>query len=212
MDSILFLHGWGASSATWGGVRKFFESVAQCIWVDFDCDPEKVMTLDDYVEYVEGVLIERRVTTCCVVAHSFGARVAVLLAKRNPHMVTRMVITGGAGLKPRGSVKRWARVRAYKWFGIGKGSADYRRLSRTGKATFVNIIKRNLAGEIARLRVATLLIYGKRDRDTPLYMGKRWTKLQKGSILKVYDGAGHFAFLDAPGEFVLDAYKFLRGQ
>jgi len=207
---VVFLHGWGASSASFAGIRSFFENTFPCIFVDFDCNPEVVMTLDDYVEFVEKKLIERRVTHCHIIAHSFGARVAVLLAKRNPHIVKRMVITGGAGLKPRFNLKTWVKIRAYKWFKIGRGSADYRVLSQTGKRTFQNIIRRDLSGEIAELTTPTLLIYGKNDRSTPPYMARRWAKLQKrGAVVKIYDFAGHFVFLDKPAKFIADAIRFI---
>jgi len=209
---IIFLHGWGASSQSFAGVRAFFESAARCIFVDFDCNPDKIMTLDDYSEYVEEILIREKITHCHIIAHSFGARVAVMLGVRNPHMIRRMVLTGAAGLKPRFNLKTWTRIRLYKTFGIGKGSSDYQKLSRTGKITFQNIIRRDLAYEIEWLGIPTLLIFGDKDKSTPLNMAKRWTKLQKQSILKIYKGAGHFAFIDRPVEFMNDARTFLHKE
>ncbi|MDR0461840.1 MAG: alpha/beta hydrolase [Christensenellaceae bacterium] len=212
MEHIVFLHGWGANSGTFTGIAKFFESTHECIFIDFDCNPGTVMDLDDYADYVEAQLIEKRVTRCHIIAHSFGARVAVLLARRNPHMVKRMVLTGAAGLKPRFNLKIWSKIKLYKMFGIGKGSFDYARLCANGKRTFKNIIHRDLSFEISYLETPTLLIFGAKDKSTPIYMAKRWTKLCRSAILKTYAGAGHFAFLDDPQKFIHDAYKFLETQ
>jgi len=143
-----------------------------------------------------------------IIAHSFGARVAVLLANRNPGLVDKMVLTGAAGLKPRFNLRVWLRVRWFKLTGIGKGSSDYRKLSPAGKRTFKNIIRRDLSGEIAGLQVPAMLIWGGRDKSTPLYMAKRWTTLQKGATLKIYKHAGHFCFIDDPGRFVKDVWEF----
>ena len=212
MTPIIFLHGWGTDQKSFAPVRRFFESNYKCIFVDFDCNPSKPMVLEDYAEYVEQILIREKITHCYIIAHSFGARVAALLGVRNPHMIRRMVLTGAAGLRPRFNIKTFAKIRLYKMFKIGKGSSDYRNLSKSGKITFQNIILRDLSYEITRLKIPTLLIYGRGDKSTPIYMGKRWTRLQKSSILKVYAEAGHYTFVDSPARFILDAHKFLKEE
>jgi len=198
---IVFLHGWGTTSESFAGIRKFFEENHKCIFVDFDCNPDKILTLEDYADHVESILIKEKVTYCNIIAHSFGCRVAVLLGLRNPYMIKKMVLTGAAGLRPRFSLKTWGKIRLYKIFKIGKGSSDYQKLCRTGKITFQRIIHRDLSYEISKLELPTLLIFGDRDKATPKYMGKRWTKLQPSSILKIYKGAGHYAFIDQPARF-----------
>jgi len=171
------------------------------------------MTLDDYVDIVEQKLIDEKVTTCHVIGHSFGCRVAVLLARRNPHMIRKMVLTGAAGLRPRFNIKTWSKIKLYKMFKVGKGSTDYQKLSPTGKKTFKNIIHRNLAQEIYGLKTPTLLIYGKKDTATPIYMARKWAKLQGNTAtLKIYPKAGHYAFIDAPQRFITDAYAFLEAK
>jgi pimeloyl-ACP methyl ester carboxylesterase len=211
LTPIIFLHGWGACAQTFAPIAEFFKTARECIYIDFDCNPDTPKTLDDYVAQVENVITERKINSADIVGHSFGARVAVLLANRNPHIIRRMVLTGAAGLKPRFNVKTYLKIRAYKIFKIGSGSADYKKLSHGGKITFQNVIKRNLAPDIARVSQPTLLIFGKKDKSTPIYMSKRWTKLQKTSILKIYPRAGHFAFIDAPADFIRDAYNFFEG-
>jgi len=211
MLPIVFLHGWGANADSFAQVSRFFTGAGvQCIFVNFDCNPNREMTLDDYVEVVEQKLIDEKITRCNIVGHSFGCRVAVLLAGRNPHMIDQMVLTGAAGLRARFNLKVWAKIRLYKMFKIGKGSSDYSKLSPTGKHTFQNIIHRDLSREISKLKTPTMLICGKNDKSTPLYMAKRWTRLQKSSILKVYTEAGHFAFLDQPARFITDTYNFME--
>lgn len=212
METLLFLHGWGTNKESFAPIKKFFTENYRCIFVDFDCNPQKPMNLLDYTEFVEEILVREKVTHCNIIAHSFGARVAVLLTVRNPHMFRRMVLTGAAGLRPRFNLKTWTRIRLYKTFKIGKGSPDYQKLCTAGKITFQNIIRRDLRYEISWLKHPTLLIFGTRDKSTPLYMGKRWTKLQTSGILKAYKGAGHYAFIDQPARFIHDAHKFLQKE
>jgi len=212
MKTVLFLHGWGASSESFAPVRQFFSDNYDCIFIDFDCDPKTVATLDNYVEFVEEALVRESVTHCHIVGHSFGARVAVLLALQNPYMIKKLVLTGAAGLRPRFKLSTWARIKMYKAFGIGKGSPDYKKLSLTGKATFKNVIRRDLSYEVQNVKNETLLIFGTKDRATPPYMARRWKRLQKSATLKMYDGAGHYAFIDDPGRFLMDAHRFLGGS
>jgi pimeloyl-ACP methyl ester carboxylesterase len=210
MTPIVFLHGWGTDSTSFNIISRFFALTRDCIFIDFNCNPDRAMTLEDYVKFVEHRLVVQRVTHFNIIAHSFGARVAVLLALRNPHMVRKMVLTGAAGIRPKKSFIVWSKIRLYKMFGIGKGSADYAKLSKTGKITFQNIIRKDLKYEISLLKTPTLLIHGTKDKSTPPYMAKRWTKLHGASILKLYRGAGHFAFLDRPEQFISDAHNFLE--
>jgi pimeloyl-ACP methyl ester carboxylesterase len=210
MKIILFLHGWGATGESFAPVKKFFSNFASVLAPDMPCPPDTIWQLEDYVSYVKKILRQNKVTQCDIIAHSFGARVAVLLAAREPQLVGKMVIVGGAGLKPRFNLRVWLKVKLYKIFKWGKGSTDYRKLSPSGKATFNNIIRRDLAPEIAGLRVPTLLITGERDRATPPYMAKRWAKLCKTAAARIYKNCGHYAYLDSTALFIRDAEEFLR--
>jgi pimeloyl-ACP methyl ester carboxylesterase len=135
----------------------------------------------------------------------------VLLVNRQPERFGKIVLTGPAGLRQRKSFFRWLRVHLHK-AGIikSRGSADYRALSAVGKATFKNIVNRDLSAEIARIRQPVLVIWGDQDTAIKKYMIKRWTKLQIRATLKVYKGCGHFCFLDKPARFVLDTEEFIN--
>lgn len=218
MKTILFLHGWGGNQNSFAHIKKHFESHFRCIFINFDCNPDKVRTLYDYVSQVEEVIKLENVEKCYIIAHSFGARIAVLLATLNPNLVEKMVLTGAAGLKPRFRLSVWLKIKIYKFKkrflkahqNIKSGSPDYRNLSQSGKITFQNIIHRNLATEIRELEVPTLLIFGKKDKSTPLYMAKLWTKLQKSSTLIMYKQSGHFCFIDNPARFISDTERFFK--
>ena len=175
--------------------------------------------LEDFVGVVEEK-IGLREGEYYVVAHSFGCRIAVLLANKYPERIEKMVLTGAAGIKPRFNLKVWLKIKLYKLWkklknkgrGFLTGSADYRNLNTAGKITFQNIIKRDLKQEIKKLTVPTLLIWGKCDKSTPLYMGKLWTRIQKDSILKCYRQAGHFCFVDESIRFTGDAIRFFESK
>ena len=75
------------------------------------------------------------------------------------------------------------------------GSSDYKSLSPIMKQTFNNIIKEDLAPFCKKICSKTLIVFGNKDRQTPLYMGKRMNRLIKNSKLVVLENADHFAYL-----------------
>ena len=174
------------------------------------CPPDVPWTLYDYVRFIKNILNENSVSRCHIVAHSFGARVAVLLAKEMPELVDKMVITGGAGLLPRFNLWVWLKLKYNKYIKKLPGSCDYRDLTPAGKITFNNIIRRDLAYEIGRITNPTLLITGSKDTATPPYMAKRWAKLCLSAKYKIYKNAGHFAYLYDTARFIRDTEEFLN--
>ena len=133
---------------------------------------------------------------CDIIAHSFGCRVAILLAARHPEMVGKMVLTGAAGLIPKRSVKYYLKVYSYKamkWIarksGLKRllkalgwdveakiraraGSSDYRALPETMRGTFVKVVNQDLKGYLKDIKASTLLIFGDQDTDCLLYTSR----------------------------------------
>ena len=63
--------------------------------------------------------------------------------------------------------------------------------------------------KLEKINNQTLIINGKLDKDTPVYMAKRLKKGIKNSQLMVFEGAGHFCFIDKPAKFNLLTREFL---
>ncbi len=176
----------------------------------------KPYSLDDYADEIKGVIDELKVDKIDVVAHSFGARVLVRLLQTDKR-IDKIVLTGAAGLKPRRSIKYLIkkllfiilsrfliRERLQNFY-----SSDYRRLSPIMKESFKLIVGENLDDEYKRIKNKALLIFGKRDKETPLYMAKRMKRYLKGSKLIVLDKEGHFCFSENPSAFNRAVFSFL---
>jgi pimeloyl-ACP methyl ester carboxylesterase len=56
------------------------------------------------------------------------------------------------------------------------------------------------------------LIFGENDKDTPLYMAKRFNSGIKNSKLVILKDAGHFAFVDKSIKFNLEMREFLLSK
>lgn len=215
MTTLLLLHGWGGDADSFAGVANYFRRDYVVLTPAFPCPPAGVVyDLNDYARDLWQYLQAHHVTRCAVIAHSFGARVLAVLNAAHPAVFTKIVVTGGAGLRPRFNLLTWTKIRLYK---LGRalglpgrgGSADYRDLDADGQATFRNVVNRDLTPEIAGIRVPLLLIWGNKDTATPLYLQKRWQQLVPTAHSIVYRGHGHFAYLTNQARFIKDVREFL---
>ena len=136
-----------------------------------------------------------------VVAHSFGGRVAISLAARHPETVKGLVLISSAGVRPRRSLRRFCKVAAFKLrrrLGLDVsrcGSADYRAAQGCLREVLKLAVRDHQEGQLRKICVPVLVIYGKDDRETPPYTAKKIARL-------VADGAaiglsgGHFCYLE----------------
>lgn len=226
--AVVFLHGWGGSSSSWGIIPKILSGFGFfCVVVDFPGfgeseTPTKAYGVIDYKEELKSIIKELGLSRFCLVGHSFGGRVAIKLASQEDGVI-KLVLVDSAGVKPKQTIKTKIAIRKYKRLKKkvvdGKldsrvldsfGSSDYKLLSPIMKQSFVKIVNEDLINDAKNIKTKTLLIWGKKDEDTPLYMAKKLKKAIVGSSLIVYD-AGHFAYLDKINNFIDDLYLFLIG-
>ena len=223
MPTLLFLHGWGGNADSFAPISQYFARATdtagesyQVLTPSLSCPPSTIYTLDDYANDIDAFLQAQQVTRCIVIAHSFGARLVAILQARHPRLFTKIIITGGAGLKPRWQPWLWLKIRWYKLLRrlglkMQGGSADYRRLDDNGKKTFQNIINRDLTFEVQQITAPTLLVWGARDRATPISQMRRWCRLVPQAQIIIYQRAGHFAYLTEASRFIHDVTRFIRG-
>lgn len=226
-DVLLFLHGWGCDGSIFKSIISRFSDEYRCIAVDFkgfgyNTDPPaEGWTIEDYAQDIVQLLNNDGIANVTIVAHSFGCRVATVIAAKYPQLVNAMLFTGAAGFK-RFSLKKWLKIRLYKlkkWccnIGIlhprhlkNSGSEDYRNAKPALKNTFVKVVNSDVTKYAAVVRCPLLVTVGDKDNVTPMWMARRYCKLVKDSALVVLKG-DHFAFL-TDVRFREIAYQFVRG-
>ncbi len=174
-------------------------------------------SLDDYIDSVNKYIEQNGIENPFIVAHSFGGRIAIKGIATNKIKCQKLVLTGSAGLKPKWTLKKGIKktcFRLLKRF-VNKQkltrfySKDFLSLNETMRRSFIKIVNEHLDGYLSKIDVQTLIINGSRDKETPLYMAKKLNKSIKNSTLKVFDGCGHFCFLDKPNKFNMEVREFL---
>ena len=238
---LLLLHGWGGQADSFAPVALAFADCRRVYSIDFpgfgksDLPPTG-WNVTDYMHCLVKWMKIQGLSGCDIIAHSFGCRVSLLMAATHPEMVGRLVLTGAAGLIPKRSARYYVKVYSYKamkWMagksGLKKllkscgldltekiraraGSSDYRALPEAMRATFVKVVNQDLKGYLKDVKASTLLIFGDQDTDTPLYMGQIMEKEIPDAGLVVFEGAGHFAYLERGAEFARIARVFLEGE
>lgn len=173
-------------------------------------------SVGEYADWLEGFLKERGIVFPCVIAHSFGGRVAIKCLARG--LIDRAVLTGCAGIVRRRTLSYHLKVKSYRLvrkfaprFAEAKfGSAEYRSLSPLMRESYKKIVNEDLREEAKRIARPVLYLNGERDRETPLSSVKFLHECTAGSQLAVLKGCGHFAHLEEPLLFDLAAEEFLN--
>lgn len=216
--TLLFLHGWGGSSASFAPLVNILCDTYRCLAPDFyghgHTPAEHVCSVHDFALGVRNILNEKGVKEVIVVAHSFGGRVALDLV--GDERIKGLVIIDGAGMKPRASVKKFFRALKYRLKKALRldvsncGSPDYKALSPLMKQTFVKVVNTHQDGVLRGIKQPVLLLWGKKDRDTPPYMAHRMHKRIK-DCKAVFLSGGHFCYLDHVAEVCVFIRNFACG-
>ncbi len=235
---VLVLHGWGGDVGTMLPVIDRLKKFHRVTAVDFPAHGGTGMFKGDfgvpeYAAWTREFISTLNMGKCHVVAHSFGGRVAVYLAANHPELFDFLVLTGCAGLmKPRtprdkrkaarykigravlGFLSRVPFIKrpAAKWLSAYRdrhNAPDYKALSLEMRASFNLIIKQSLRAFLPRIKMKTLLIWGEKDNETPLWMADVFHREIAGSSLSIMPG-GHFCFADYPDVFCDYALDFFE--
>ncbi len=219
---VLMLHGYGSCKESFYYQIKFLSQYYKVTVPDMpgfgaNGGLEDAWSVSDYSSWVLKFLKSSKLCQPHIIAHSFGARVALKLLAENEDIASKLVITGGAGLvKPRTKqyirrVKAYRRIKkifpayAEKKF----GSEEYRKLSPVMKESYKKIVNEDLREYAAKIKNKTLLVYGDNDTVTPSdEEGATFNSLIAGSRLQIIRG-GHFCFCENAEEFNGEVIAFL---
>lgn len=227
--NVVLLHGWGGKIESMRPIFDALKSEYRVTAIDFPAHGESgpldgTWGVDDFADFALKLLAELEVFPCHVVAHSFGGRVAMLAASQKPELFNKIVLTGCAGLLAKPTVKSRLRRIAYAVFTRVASnqlkdklrdrfsSRDYKALLPEMKKTFVKVVNQDLRGCLTKIKSPTLLIWGSEDQETPLSFGQIMEKEIPDAGLVVFEGAGHFAYLERAADFNKIVSNFLAGR
>ena len=232
---IVVLHGWGAHIEAVAPILAALDGAADLIALDLPGfgesePPPEAWDTDAYARFVLDFLDHVEVPRAHLIGHSHGGRVSIAIAADHPERVGRLMLVDAAGIPPkrgwryrrRVAVAKLGRVVAKLGGAPGRrlqermrarvASRDYLEASEAMRGTLRAVIAADLRDRLTRIGAPTLLVWGERDEETPLWMGQRMEELIPDAGLVVLDGAGHYSYADSPGQFGAVARRFLLEQ
>lgn len=218
--AIVCLPGWADNTTSFAKLVDQLKDRYQLIVLDLPGfggteSPPNAWSLEDYAGFVCDWLKKININNLeAIVGHSYGGAVAITALAEDHQLANKLVLLAAAGVRgKRGLRKRLLKTTAK----VGKlplylmPASKRRKLRRNFynaigsnltllphmEQTFKRIIGEDVRPAASQLKLPTLLIYGRRDKDTPPADGRKLQMVIENSQLSILD-AGHFLHQDEP--------------
>lgn len=231
---LVILHGWGANIDTIRPIINILNNRYKVYALDLpgfgsSSEPKEAIDSFQYAEIVREFLKEMNIKKASFIGHSFGGKLSIILSSKYPDLVDKVVLIDSAGLIPKRGLKYYIKVYSFKslkfiyrhlffWMKNEKrmegfykkfGSDDYKDSSGVMRKILVTVVNENLRPILKDVKASTLLIWGDQDEATPLYMAHIMESEIKDSGLVIFEGAGHYSYLDQYNRFTAVINSFL---
>ena len=233
--ALLMLHGWGSSQKDFQPLIDELGSSYRIITIDLPGfgqseRPNEVWGVENYTQFTKDFLEQiNQKNIEAVVGHSFGGRVAIYGVGYGILHPKKLILLGAAGIRHNQSLRN----RAYKIVAkLGKAffsipmigrfrsqaknrlydmadAQDYISSSEM-RDIFVRVINKDLRAEASQIDLATLLVWGSEDSDSPINDARIFNKLIPGSKLFILQNAGHYVHVDQSRQVARIMREFLR--
>jgi pimeloyl-ACP methyl ester carboxylesterase len=160
--------------------------------------------LQDYVEWLGGQIGAEKVI---LLGHSFGGQLAVRFTSLHGARVEKLILIDSAGIRDRRIWKRIKRIVFFLLAKVGRPLAkidplrrvfyrsiremDYFEASPPMRKTMVNVMCDEVVADFEQIKVPTLIIWGKRDKTTPVQHAYIAGKKIKNSSLAIIEDGRH---------------------
>lgn len=230
---LVLMHGWGCDRTTVRSIAAVAAATHTVYNIDFpgfglSPEPADVWDVYAYADLVEAFIASQNIERPVLVGHSFGGRVAIILASRMT--VDKVVLVDAAGVKPRRPLSYYYKVYSFKAakalmklvlgsegasrrierMRARRGSSDYAQASPKMRAIMSKVVNQDLTALLPHISAPTLLIWGENDTATPMADARKMNSLLPDSGLVSFPGCGHYSFLDNPVRFAAVLKSFLR--
>lgn len=233
---ILILPGWGNTRYTFNLMINQLKKDYTVYIIDYpgfgnSIFPDRDLNIYDYANMVKDFMKYEKINNPIIIAHSFGGRISSILIGKYKLKVEKLILIDVAGIKRRKSMFKIIKQYTYKLLKkisifISKrkrniylkklikvfGSNDYKNLNSNMYNTFKNIINEDLKKYIKNINTNTLIIWGKKDKDTKLKEGKIYNELIDNSKLIIIPNASHFPYLNYPNMINDIIYKYIKND
>lgn len=226
-NTILILHGWGRSLQEWIPIARELSKDNKVVLLDlpgfggssfFKKDDAKIL---DYISLIDNFINKLKLKDIILLGHSFGGKLSVILSVKNKN-IKKLILASPSGIEKKNlkvtfSFKIAAFVKKLNFlipkhlsnFLIGAmSSRDYKTAGEL-RSTFKNIVKKDVRSEAKNLNIPTIIVWGEKDKELPVYNAQLFRKHILNSTLRIIWGAGHFPHLEKPKQFIQILKEYL---
>ena len=216
---IILLHGWGKDLHTFDNLAKQLNEDYIIYQLDLPgfglSEINEPLTIKDYADIVNEFCLSLAIINPIVIGHSFGGRVALKYA--SCYSINKLVLISSPGLKRRFNVFIWLKIMIYKIckrinLKVKMGSEDYQKSTPVMKDILVKALNTEQSDDAIKVNCPTLLLYGRKDKTVPLYIGKKLKNLIPQTTFFEIKKCGHFPYIERFRFTLIVLKSFLYGE
>lgn len=237
MNTLVILHGWQSSKEKWVGVTQELKKRGIKVLVPDlpgfkpETKLQRPWTLDDYVFWLENFLREKEIIQkekFFLLGHSFGGRIAIKYTALHPENIQGLILVASAGIKDKTFKNKfwrslskitkrlkfdklpfWEKIRKFFYYYLLQ-KRDYFQAAGPLKQTMTFVVDEDLTGFLPKINVPTLVIWGEKDKLTPLQHGRLIAKKIPFARFAVFKGVGHSPHLQCKTLLAKNILQFIK--
>lgn len=222
-EPIILLHGWGGSSKSLKKLQEFLAKDFQAITLDLpgfgqSPEPQETFGVKDYAQEVVQVAKDLKLKKFHLFGHSFGGQIAARLTLDYPQIINTLALCDAAVVRKKAaSTKIIIRIsKLMKQIGLSPllkiilRNSDYQKSSPNMKKIMNKVLTEDLTPYLQQIHTPTLILWGEKDYDTPLWQARIIHQGIKGSKLKVYPEYSHGLPLTNPEKVASEIKEFIK--
>lgn len=230
-ETIVFLHGLFGSLSNWDGVIDGFSTRYRIIipLLPIYTMPLKKAGISGLTQFVSDFINFHKLENFIIVGNSLGGHIGLVYYIENKSRVKSLILTGSSGLFEDGMGGSFPRRGDYNFVKERVAYTFYDPTIATNElvdtvfevtndnqkclrmiAIARSAQKHNMAEELEKIEIPTLLVWGLNDTITPPFVGHEFNRLIKNSILRFIDKCGHAPMMEHPVLFNQICEEFLQ--
>ncbi len=196
--SVIFLHGWGSNKELMRGSFGECLSDYRHVYIDLPgfgkSNNEIFLNIQDYADIIDIFLKSIKVNKDCILGHSFGGKVAILLKPKNLILVSSAGIPLAKPLHVKIKIALNKILKPLKFTFLRElfVADDGRNLTQNMYEIFKYTVNDDFSENFLTCKAKTLLLWGREDSATPIQTAYKIDKLIKNSKLVEFNGDHYF--------------------